>query len=1209
MQTRFVRIAVVLGALWMAGCDAKPSASSAPAAPPQPSDASLLARMPLGRVLSSDASGRARMIAGASAPASLMPAAMPSEAAARLQLTRHVHQLGLRADVVKNAQLRASQRLPAGAELVQFEQRAHDIEVFGARAAVLLDAHKNLVSLSSNLSPVADGKLKPPRFGMPAEQALARAYAHKTGRQLPQGAARATRTNGPWNDFAVETEAHAPEVVEASVKKVLFPERGGQKLTAAYQVEMLTRAGDGDATNRAFGSVIAADSGKVLWSASLTADDSFHYRVWADSRGVPTDGPLVDATPHPSGKPDKVLPGYASPTLITMEGFNTNPDGRPDPWLSPSDTVTSGNNVQAYSDRDNYTDDAGVPHDDGFTEGSDLRAEVTSANTFDRTYDLEQAPDSSPEQIKAAITQLFYVNNWLHDYWYDSGFDEASHNAQAVNYGRGGVEGDPVRAEAQDSANSGIANNANMSTFSDGRSPRMQMYVWTGLPKRTLELDPALTFDDGLGASAFGPQTFDLSADKLELVLADDGSTELPAAGGGSGTGTTSDACQPPSNVQGKLAVIDRGACTFVVKVHNAQDAGARAVLVLDNAPGHVPPSPSSADKTITVPLLSLSYEDGMKLKGALDGHVIATAFKRDVETQRDGTIDNTVVAHEWGHYLHHRLVFCGSQSCDGMSEGWGDFDALMLVIKADDVFPGKVYPLAQYATGGLGPNSTYFGIRRAPYSVDMDKNPFTFQHIRKSAKLPTGVPLAPTSVDMSEVHNVGEIWAETLFEAYVNVIEAGRKAGRSFEETKRRMADYVVAGMKAAPAEPTFTEQRDAILAGVYAMGQGDRSRMDDFEALARGFAKRGLGAGAVAPPAVSETLDEAVESFDYKGDLQVSELALDDSKHSCDHDGVLDVGESGALELKVWNGGWLPLTQPKLRVASSDARITFDGGGEVEVPALEPFQSAELSLGVTVGRGLTQRSLMPLTITASDPDSFKPTADLSFSVLYNYDDRPKSAAVDDVESEHTTWVVSPDTYAEVWSRDGDARNHWWHAADTGAPTDESLVSPELVVSNDNPLVISFSHRYSFEVGPPTPTATEDVAFDGAVLEVSDDGGSTWKDISEYGDPGYDQTIFSTASWNDPDEPDSNALAGRKAWGGQSPGYPSYTRITIDAGDKLKGKTIQLRFRVGTDAGTGAAGWDIDDIAFGAGATTGLRNTPFSAIRDDAARCGGRYP
>src|SRR3546814_1442961 len=61
----------------------------------------------------------------------------------------------------------------------------------------------------------------------------------------------------------------------------------------------------------------------------------------------------------------------------------------------------------------------------------------------------------------AAIVNLFYMNNWLHDWWYDHGFDEQAGNAQTSNYGRGGVEGDAISAQEQDSSG---RNNANMET-------------------------------------------------------------------------------------------------------------------------------------------------------------------------------------------------------------------------------------------------------------------------------------------------------------------------------------------------------------------------------------------------------------------------------------------------------------------------------------------------------------------------------------------------------------------------------------------------------------------------------------------------------------------------------------------------------------------------------------------------------------------------
>ena len=50
------------------------------------------------------------------------------------------------------------------------------------------------------------------------------------------------------------------------------------------------------------------------------------------------------------------------------------------------------------------------------------------------------------------------------------------------------------------------------------------------------------------------------------------------------------------------------------------------------------------------------------------------------------------------------------------------------------------------------------------------------------------------------------------LWEGYV-ALQKARGPRESFDEVRRRMADYVVAGLKMAPTDATFTEQRDAIL------------------------------------------------------------------------------------------------------------------------------------------------------------------------------------------------------------------------------------------------------------------------------------------------------------------------------------------------------------------------------------------------------------
>jgi len=74
----------------------------------------------------------------------------------------------------------------------------------------------------------------------------------------------------------------------------------------------------------------------------------------------------------------------------------------------------------------------------------------------------------------AAITNLFYWMNIIHDVTYQYGFDEASGNFQQNNYGNAGLGNDPINAEAQDG--SGTCN-ANYSHSADGNRPRIQMYT------------------------------------------------------------------------------------------------------------------------------------------------------------------------------------------------------------------------------------------------------------------------------------------------------------------------------------------------------------------------------------------------------------------------------------------------------------------------------------------------------------------------------------------------------------------------------------------------------------------------------------------------------------------------------------------------------------------------------------------------------------
>jgi len=1146
-----------------------------------------LASTPLGKVVARDERGAGRYVVASPAARPVQLNLQP-EAATRLHLERHARMLGLSEAAVRSAGFKSWHAMSGGAGVAQFEQRVNGIEVFRARASVLVDSANQLVSISNSMvgggAPVS---VKVNAFALSAEQALAGAYTAHAGVPLAAEAVRDLGEQGSARSYEVNAPRGALNVLSATAKKVFFPIGG--VLEAAYYVEILGRA-SGSRENDARGYVIAASDGHILHEQSLTMHEAFNYRVWADPNGLhtPLDGPITDTTPHPTGLVDGYKPDFVAPVLISMEGFNKNPDGKADPWLKADDTVTFGNNVWAYSDRNGAGEGGIISTTNGWQDGgSDLRAEVTGPLTFDRAYDLTQPPNVTPDQIKAAVTQIFYTTNWLHDYWYDSGFNEAADNAQTSNYGRGGVERDPLLAEAQDAADSGQSNNANMSPLADGSSPRMQMYVWTGIGNRTLVTVPPLTFTDAIGASGYGPQTFDVSN---SVILADDGSTAVMT--GTTGVGTVTDACQalPASAVTGKIVVAERGGCNFTNKSVNAQNAGAVGIILLNNAVGNSAPSPGGADPSIRIPLLGLSMEDGAKLKMALAAGPVTATLTRGPETMRDGTIDNTIVAHEWGHYLHHRLVNCSAASCNGMSEGWGDFVALMMSIREGDTFDnGKTYALSQYATAGFSRDGAYFGIRRAPYSKSKMKNPFTFGNIRQMSSLPTGVQLAPAGIDMNEVHNVGEIWTEALFEAYTNLIEAGRAANPPvpFVESQRRMADYVVAGMKTAPTEPTFVEQRDAILSAVYAT-----KRMDDFGAIAKGFADRGLGVSAVAPPTTSTNLNEAVENFDYKGNLAFVSAKVDDSSTTCDRDGNLDANESGKLTIEVRNSGWLKLTKTQVKATTTNPDITFGNGGTTDAVSVDPFGTATLTLGITAKAGATKRDIIPIVLTMTDSDAVKPSSDVTFQTLFNFDEVKQTSTTDDVEGILPVWTMThmPKLMADAWSREGDATNHVWHADDLGVSSDEALVSPDLIVGTEA-FTISFRHRYSFEMAALLPGLPGTIPVDGGVLEISVDG-ADWQDIAQYATFTYPQTISRTVLTTT----NTNVLAGRGAWAGTSTGYANnqFANVKLDLGTKVAGKTVKIRFRVGTDDATGAPGWDIDDVAL-----TGITNKPFGTLTD----------
>src|SRR5690606_37632989 len=223
------------------------------------------------------------------------------------------------------------------------------------------------------------------------------------------------------------------------------------------------------------------------------------------------------------------------------------------------------------------------------------------------------------------------------------------------------------------------------------------------------------------------------------------------------------DGCEPLTNtVTDKIVIVDRGTCSFKTKALNIQNAGGKAMILVDNADAWSPPglgNDANIPTEITIPSLSVTKADGGLLKQDGENCGCNATLERSPPTHDlDGSLDPTLIAHEFGHYLHHRLSECNNAMCSAMSEGWGDFLALMLLAREGDNLDGA-YPFSVYTTQSFTSDPAYFGIRRAPYSIDTDINSLSFRHMRDGEALPTNHPFNGGGTNY-EVHNAGEVWA-----------------------------------------------------------------------------------------------------------------------------------------------------------------------------------------------------------------------------------------------------------------------------------------------------------------------------------------------------------------------------------------------------------------------------------------------------------------
>lgn len=536
-------------------------------------------------------------------------------------------------------------------------------------------------------------------------------------------------------------------------------------------------------------------------------------------------------------------PTFGGRTLVSNPwDLSASPEG----WhstIANSYTYTRGNNVYAYTDEDN-NDAPGTNTDGGSSRVFDFPLDITQAAT---TY------------TNAAVTNLFYLNNKVHDIFYKFGFTETARNFQTNNFGKGGTGNDAVLAEARDG---GGTNNANFSSPAEGSQPRMQMYLW----------DPANVKGLRVNAPA------DLVDFKPNVSYAVSGMGPALTATGVTGDLALSqplDACTALTNASltNQLVLVKRGTCDFVTKIKNAQAKGAKGVILFNNETGGAVSSFGTADATVTIPSVFISNADGEVLKGKLDQAITTNVtIYNDPSTSVniDGSLDNGIITHEYGHGISNRLTGTGSGCLDytvdneQMGEGWSDYFALMLTLQPTDnaTIPRGI------GTFAVGEPTTGTGIRPAKYSPNRSINDFTYGDTNGKTRQSSLFGIFPITVP--DVHTIGFIWATMIWDLTWKYVE---KYGYESDVTANttsgtaRALQVVMDGLKLQACNPSFINGRDAIIAADQAQTGGQNKCL-----IWNVFASRGLGVNANAgglngiwyeANAAAPDLNDQVEDF----------------------------------------------------------------------------------------------------------------------------------------------------------------------------------------------------------------------------------------------------------------------------------------------------------------------------------------------------------
>ncbi len=411
---------------------------------------------------------------------------------------------GLRDDQIEDLKVVADYTNPDGnLSFVELNQEINGVPVFRGEIKAGFSESGEMFRVINNLAPGYDQASVRSSFGDAVSAAnIAAANVKRNANAVSAKPAESSSAAAAANGDT--SEVQFADGSSAQATKIYFPTEPGV-VVPAWQVLV----GSGVST---YYTIIDAETGTLLWRKNLTEDQTqaATYNVYANPNAMinVADNPFP-LTPGPVSPGAGTQGAAINRTLVTLVGneapyaFNNNG------WITDGGNSTDGNNVQAGLDRkfpNTPSGSAGNPthiDPDGVTFGTNrvFNFPFTPGNPNTNSGDnplpdgqsagtcLAETDTSLPTDFQKAITtQLFYITNRFHDETYLLGFTEQARNFQHDNFGRGGLGGDRISAQAQDCSGT---NNANFSTPPDGSRPTMQMYLWTA---------PTPDFDGSLDA-------------------------------------------------------------------------------------------------------------------------------------------------------------------------------------------------------------------------------------------------------------------------------------------------------------------------------------------------------------------------------------------------------------------------------------------------------------------------------------------------------------------------------------------------------------------------------------------------------------------------------------------------------------------------------------------------------------------------------------